>query len=379
MITGPLLAAFERQAGWCSQPSPFNTRLLQRGLVWLQQDQEAHDTLAALSADPLAAAVALRWLAGLHHLALLGLQPWAALWPSAAAHATAHVTAHVTAHASASTAADADDTALDGAIRLAWQQQRQHMVRALAQPPQTNEVQRSAALLPALLHVAAHTGLPLSLLEIGASAGLNLWLDRYRYQLDTHNGNTGRPWAWGDTTSALCLRPEWLGAAPPQAQLQIGHRAGCDALPLDLQAPGEDLRLASFIWPDQPDRLQRLRAAITVARASMVASGVRVQALGAADFLRQQLARRLPGHCTVLMHSVVWQYIAADEQADIHAQMDEAATSATAAAPLAWLRFEPPAPDLRVELRCRVWPEGADTLLAHCHPHGARIDWVAPA
>lgn len=311
--------------------------------------------MSALSADPLSAAVALRWLAGLHHLALLGLQPWSELWPPGMA--------------------EPDDTALDSAIRRAWQQQRTHMARALSQPPQTNEVQRSAALLPGLLHVAAHTGLPLRLLEIGASAGLNLWLDRYRYELQAEGG----PWVWGDPAAALCLRPEWSGATPPQATLHISHRAGCDAMPLDLLAPGEDLRLASFVWADQRERLLRLKAAIHIARACMAHRQLGVQARGAADFLRQQLAQQTAGQATVLMHSVVWQYIDAAEQADIRLQMDRAGAAATVDTPLAWLRFEPPAADLRVELRCQSWPGGADILLAHCHPHGNRIDWVAPA
>jgi hypothetical protein len=44
---------------------------------------------------------------------------------------------------------------------------------------------------------------------------------------------------------------------------------------------------------------------------------------------------------------------------------------------LAWLRFEPPAPDFAQELRATVWPGGEDVLLARCHPHGARIEWLA--
>jgi hypothetical protein len=105
-----------------------------------------------------------------------------------------------------------------------------------------------------------------------------------------------------------------------------------------------------------------------------------VQRARAADFVREQLASRRNGEALVLMHSVVWQYIAADEQADIQAQMQAAGARATPSAPLAWLRFEPPRPDLRVELRCTTWPGGEDRLLAEAHPHGAWVRWMpAPA
>ena len=350
-----LLDAFDRQIGWCNQPAPFSARVLSRSRRWLASEASAHAALAAVDADPLAAAVALRWLAGLHHLALRGLQPWADLWPPAASPVT--------------------DAALDAAITLAWQTQQPALRKALSLPPQTNEVQRSAALLPGLLHVAAQTPLPLALVEIGASAGLNLWCDQYRHDHGV--------WAWGDPASTLTLRSEWLGAAPqmpPLPALTIASRAGCDAVPIDLGQPGEGLRLTSFIWPDQPERLARLRAAQAVASACMARSGLRVQAAHAADFVRQQLTQRLPGQALVLMHSVVWQYIPRAEQDDIRAQMEAAGSAATADAPLAWLRFEPPAPDLAMELRCRFWPGsvgGDDRLLARCHPHGARIEWLA--
>ena len=363
-----LLEAFDRQVAWCRQPSPFSAHVLARSRLWLASEETALAAFAAVAADPLEAAVALRWLAGLHHLALRGLQPWADLWPP--------ITGPV------------DDDALDAAIAFAWQTQQPALLKALALPPQTNEVQRSAALLPGLLHVAAQTPLPLALVEIGASAGLNLWCDQYRHehagpphgripacaarrQPSDHGG-----WAWGSTEAALTLRSEWLGAAPPMPALAIVSRAGCDAMPIDLRQLGEGLRLASFIWPDQPERLARLRAAQAVASACMARSGLRVQAAHAADFVRQQLQRRVLGQALVLMHSVVWQYIPHAEQDDIRAQMEAAGRVATAAAPLAWLRFEPPALDLAMELRCRFWPGGEDRLLARCHPHGARIEWL---
>jgi hypothetical protein len=237
-------------------------------------------------------------------------------------------------------------------------------------PPQTNEVMRSAALLPGLLHVAAHTQWPISLLEIGASAGLNLWCDHFCCD---YGG-----WRWGDADSALKLSCAWRGKLPVYAgaHLQIKRRAACDAHAIDLRQPDEALRLASFIWPDQAERMLRLRAASAVAVACMASQGVTVERLPAAAFVNREL-QTLPTDCTtVLMHSVVWQYIAADEQAAITAQMALAGQRASATSPLAWLRMEPPAAGLEVELRCRIWPGGDDRLLARCHPHGAWVQWL---
>ena len=347
-----LLEVFDRQASWCQLPSPFSARVLQRSRLWLQDQPAARALLCKLAADPLAAAVPLRWLAALHLLALKGLPPWAQLWPPAGTASGAPT--------------DAD---LDAAISRAWHSQRTALRLALQSPPQTNEVQRSAALLPGLLHAAAQTGLPLVLLEIGASAGLNLWCDHYRHD----HGS----WTWAETAPGLVLRSEWLGPPPPlHASLHISRRAGCDANPIDLDDPVQALRLASYIWPDQPERMLRLRQAQQVAAACMARSGVRIQTAAAADFLRLQLRQRRPGQAAVLMHSVVWQYLRGAEQADIEAQMQAAGSASSADSPLVWLRFEPPLPELVMELRCRIWPDGGDQLLARCHPHGARIEWL---
>ena len=363
-----LLAALGQQAAWCDLPSPFTARLLRRSQQWLAREAEALRVLASVATDPLAAAVPLRWVAALHHLALRGERPWTDLWPPAGAGLTA------------------SDDALDAALRTAWHTRRPLLDAALALPPQTNEVQRSAALLPGLLHVAACTGLPLVLLELGASAGLNLWCEHYRHE---HGA-----WAWGPAQSPLTLRSEWRGPVPAcaGAPLKVTRRAGCDAHPVDLRQAAEGQRLESFIWPDQPERLARLHSARLAVAAWLQSSGTAIERLSAAHFVARELAAPAAGHTTVLMHSVVWQYIGADEQAAIRATVQAAALRAHAAAPLAWLRFEPSAADGGMELRCRIWRGGgdgghealgaqddADTLLARAHPHAAFIEWLGPA
>lgn len=359
-MTTPLLAAFDQQVRWCQQAAaPFSARALAGAARWLASDSESHDTIAAAAEDPLAGAVALRFLSGLHLLALQGQRPWSALWPPADNLAEG----------------DEGDESLRIAASHAWHFRGDLMRRALANAPQTNEVQRSAALLPGLLHVAQQLRLPLALVEIGASAGLNLFADQYR--LETAG------WAWGRDDAALTLRPEWRGAVPQglaDTPLTIDYRAACDLQPVDLSADGEDLRLASYIWAEQRERLERLRAAVGIVRTQMAAQGVKVQAAKAAQFLRQQLTLRLPGQALVLMHSVMWQYLPEAEKAAVTMLMEAAGSASTPDTPLAWLRYEPPRPDVQMELRCRIWRGGAagaeDRLLARCHPHGAWVEWV---
>lgn len=354
-----LIDAFHRQVAWCQGPAPFSARVLAAAARWLQSNAAAHAEFEALAEDPLAAAVPLRLLAGLHHLALLGLRPWSAVWPPAEA--------------------EVDDAVLETLVAQAWAFQGEHLARAMAAPPQTNEVQRSAALVPGLAFVAARTGLPLALLEIGASAGLNLWPERLAIETPQ--------WRCGPEAAALVLRPAWEGPAPEGVAqtLDVAYRAGCDVQPVDLTAEGEDLRLASFVWADQHERLERLRSAVALAQPLMAAEGVRVQPARAGTWLRQQLGLRLPGQALVVMHSVMWQYLEAAEQAQITQLLRAAGAMASPDMPLAWLRFEPPVPDVAMELRCRLWlgPEGhggidgTEHLLAHAHPHGASVRWVA--
>ena len=345
-----LLSAFAEQVAWCEPDAPFTARLLERTQAWLAADQSAHAIFAAAAPNPRAAATPLRWAGALHHLALRGLLPWAALWPPAQTNVS--------------------DDQLDAAIASAWREQRPHVLAALALPPQTNEVQRSAILLPGLLHIAAATGLPLSLLEIGASAGLNLWCERYFYDYGT--------WCWGDPAAALKLRSEWVGPIPTAGStpLKVLRRAACDANPIELTKPDEALRLKAFIWADQAERLARCSAAQHEAARWLLGEGVKIEALPAAQFVQRELTHPRQGAATVLYHSIVWQYIAPAEQAAITHAVQSAAARATTTAPLAWLRFEFSLGTQKHELRCTLWPGGVDRQLAFAHPHGARIQWL---
>src|SRR5205085_5499142 len=99
-------------------------------------------------------------------------------------------------------------------------------------------------------------------LEVGASAGLNLLVDRYSYRVgDLELGDPDSPLRFVDP----CVPPPPVGLAAATATLRIVERAGCDVAPLDPRRPEDQLTLLSYIWPDELHRIDRMRAALSVA------------------------------------------------------------------------------------------------------------------
>jgi hypothetical protein len=231
-------------------------------------------------------------------------------------------------------------------------------------PPQTNEPGRSATFMAALLVLAEKFGRNFELLEIGSSAGLNLLIDRYRYDL----GGV----LLGPPTSSITIRPEWRGPPPPVASVNIVSVRGADIAPIDIGDPAAAERLLSYIWVDQKDRFIRTEAAIAMAHAQppMLARA------DAADFVEAQLGEpQAAGTTRVLMHSIVWQYLPPATQDRITAAMEAAGASATPDCPLAWIKFEANRTVSQHTVRLRVWPGGVDNQLAIAHPHASWIEW----
>lgn len=213
--------------------------------------------------------------------------------------------------------------------------------------------------------IAAQLRRPLAIREIGASAGLNQVWDAYTYLFGS--------WRWGLREPApLTLRAEWQGGAPPLAPVQMHSRAACDIAPIDLSDAAQCRRLLSYIWADQDARLRRVAAAIDYARTQQV----RVERLHASAFVARELAARPAEVAFVLYHSIVWQYIPDGEQREITRLMNQAGRAATAAAPLAWLRFEPGAASDGADLTLTLWPGGATMRLAEGDYHGRWVRWL---
>jgi hypothetical protein len=341
-----IVEQFRVQAGWCARlGSPFSAALLERAAADVRAGGPCAAVLEGHEADRPGTLLPLRFLGALHRLVLRGWAPaLAGAYPSVGG---------------------------DGNLERAWPAfrevfaaQREELCGLLNRPVQTNEVGRAAALLGGFLRVAETTGLPLRLLEVGASAGLNLRWDRYRYE--TSNAR------WGDPASPVCLASAFADRHPRfDVPVRVAERRGCDIAPLDPRSAEDRLTLRSYVWPDQRERYRLLDAALAVAQGVPAP----VEPSDAAPWLAAHLAEARPGVATVVFHSIVWPYLDETERAQVPAVLAAAGGRATADAPLAWLRMEPGGE--QAEVRLARWPGGEGRLLATSGFHGRDIHWLA--
>lgn len=338
-----ILAHFREQGGHCTAyGSPFTGALCERFAEDLEAGGPVADLVSGWSTNPRADALALR-LAGALHAAALGKRD-----PELAA-----------AYSSKTPSIDSI-----WPIAQAFLAREQAWVRDfLRYAPQTNETRRSIALLAAFLAFAEHWRGPIDTLEIGASAGLNLNWGKFSYKTAS--------WSWGGS-SEVEIDTDWQGAPPPAHVVpQVRNRAACDLNPLDIRDPDEALRLKSYIWPDQPDRLARFDGALKLA----LACDTRVERADAATWLARKLAARAGDAATIVYHSVFLQYPPRDVREAIIGAIHEAGAAATAEAPLAWVRLEPEAVTdgvengLRFVIDLTTWPGGQRRILGYTDGH----------
>jgi hypothetical protein len=336
-----------RQALGCRyMGSSFYAALLEAMVDDLEAGGPVWALLEPHASEPFDAAYHLRLLAGVHRMVLVGAAP------ALAAHFP-------------TTGGDGDVEAMVPAYLGLLAERPEPVLDALRRPPQTNEVGRSAALAGGLATVARRTALPLHLLEIGTSAGLNLRLDRYWYEQDGHG--------WGDSSAAVRFVDLWSPARPPlEAGAVIATRRGCDRDPIDAGGSEGALTLLSYVWPGQDARFAMLRDALAIAGRFPV----EIDRADAVEWLSARLAQPHAGFATVVMHSVFWQYLPQEARGSIVAIFAAAGARATPAAPLAWLRLEPSSTGAALELRVTTWPGGADVVLATAGFHAGPVDWA---
>ena len=332
------------QADQCLQHgSPLLSALLTGAAADYEAAGPTYDLLRPHADDPSGSVPSLRLMGALHRLVLQRKAPALALhYPSVGGTA-----------------------GIAGAWEAAQATVSEHLDElreGVRRPVQTNEVGRSAALYGALLQL----GGPIRLLEVGASAGLNLLVDRFAYEVSGQ--------VLGDPLSPVRLREPWGGRLPSGA-VEVVARAGCDPEPLDPSSAHDRLTLTSYIWADQVERFERLRAALQVAERH----GVAVEQLSASEFLQRELTEAVEGVTTVVWHSVVRQYLAPGERQQVQRLIAQAGERATRSAPLAHLSLEPDrigGGPFRYFVELTTWPGGRTRVLAEAMGHGPPVVWT---
>lgn len=179
----------------------------------------------------------------------------------------------------------------------------------LQRSTQTNEPARIGAFIPLLARIDG----PIALIEVGASAGLCLYPDRYRVQYDDG------PWL-GPETSPVTIRVHTSGTVRVSpTNIDIGWRAGIDLNPLDVNHADDVAWLKACVWPEHHDRLRRLEGAVTIAAGEPphLVPGDLVDRIG--DVLAAVPADMTP----VVFHSAVLVYARPERRIAFRDTMDE--------------------------------------------------------
>lgn len=235
---------------------------------------------------------------------------------------------------------------------------------------QTNEVGRCAILLPAM------PAGPLALVEVGASAGLCLLLDKYRYDYGSFQ--------IGDSESPVRLHCRLNGILRPRITVpQIVWRCGIDTAPVDLDDPSSVRWLLACVWPDHAGRRERLEAAIEVGRQQSLS----VRHGDLVDDLPKVLEEAPTDATLVVFHSAVFPYVGTERRqafartiADFSRHRD-----------IVWISNEgswgsphisslaPPPGPLQFLLGRSIAHDGIQNanILGFAHPHGADLEWLA--
>lgn len=222
---------------------------------------------------------------------------------------------------------------------------------------QTNEVGRSAVLLPALAPLAGSR--PLALVEIGCSAGLNLRFDRFSYDYGPA-GSTGPT----DSPVHLVCRARRGRPSIPAEMPQIAARIGIDLNPLDVSDPDDVAWMRALLWPEHLDRVARLLEAVEVAR-SLPVDLRRGDGLA----LLPQALDELPDQARpVVFHTLVLNQWSLEQRRAL-AELLQGYPDVTRVS-MEWIGT----PECQVRLG-GIAPHG--TLLARCHPHGHWLEWEA--
>lgn len=231
---------------------------------------------------------------------------------------------------------------------------------------QTNEVGRCACLLPAFGLVARQAqGRPLALVEIGASAGLNLLWDRYRYDY-----GAGRQ--YGEPNSPVQIACTWRSDQPPPIPAvwpRVAGRVGLDVNPIDGRDPEAALWLRALVWPDEVGRADLLQRAIQISQhnpPTLIAGN-------ALETLPAVLATIPDDQAVCVFHTYTINQFSPEGREHLSSLLSEWGTKRDLwRVSIEWFGGEPP------QLALESCENGVPTktLLARCGSHGEWLEWL---
>jgi hypothetical protein len=226
------------------------------------------------------------------------------------------------------------------------------------QAVQTNEVQRSWALLPCFLRAAELLAVDeLDVVELGPSAGLNLVWDRYRYSYEVAD--------WGPDDAPLRLEGEERSRVPSallEVSPRVARRVGIDLAPIDVRTDEGARLLQCFVWAGQDERFERLTRAIEAVRADPP------------ELVRGDFAHELPNvlrdRPTLVFETAAFPYVADETRAAVRE------TLSRAGALLAFVTAgRPRGEEQGWGMRLETYPGGERTFVGHADFHGAWLDY----
>lgn len=340
MITPPYVAeAFAHQAQACAGlGSPFMARLCSFFATQPWPNSKVSDKIFRWQGDITAVgdSVPLRLCGALHALKINGNSILTEVYPPQ----------------------DVSDDVLWQGICEALINEEAFILQWLKSAPQTNEVRRSAVLIAVGRLLADRFKLPIRTSELGASAGLNLRWDSYGLKLGEE--------LFGPD-EVVTLSPDWEGPFPRGELPNVVSRAGVDLNPVNPKNESDALRLQAYLWPDQPDRLERTKAAIEIA-------DTRVTKADAIDWLSGQLPHQ-DGLLHFVYHTVAWQYFPSAKQTQGTELIEAAGACATDRSPLAWFGMENDGSGKGAALTLRLWPGDITLNLGRADFHGRWVKW----
>lgn len=339
-----ILTSFDDQSQYCkSRQANVTASVIDGAVLNIRAGGPLLDLVEGFDSDPGKAALALRVAGAVHYLLIKGR-----------------------ADALAKNYAKAipfEPAAFAGILSELIDRNRPEFERFLVNPPQTNEVNRIAALLPAFATIAVETGLPLDLYELGTSGGLLLAPDRC--EID-YGG-----FQWGN--GPIALKSEWRGETPSLPKsIVVDGRYGVDQSPVDYSDPEQLDRARSFFWPEDTERKLRFEEAVLASRSV----DCQIEKADALEWLSRQAIPR-HGAASVVFSSVFSVYLSNEQTGRLDAVLEQMGSKASDASPLAFVQFEPEKVGdfviFNVDLT--MWPAGKKRRIATAASHA---QWVEP-